>query len=155
MLPGNFVRPTSDISIRPIGKFLCEFGNVVEIPLEGVGNLHRGLGIPQLEDRVVVEGPVLGLLVLAPDLLALDAEDLHPDSPRCGHVVRDQLRGQRRVAHDHVVGARFGEHALRKVCREVVVNDEFAHDALNDPFNGLSVSLSAASGADAELDGRG
>lgn len=122
-----------------IGRYICinalrllfrELGDIVPVLLQAVRDLVCGLGIAQLQDRVVVEGPILSLLVLAPDLLAFDSEDLDSDTAWCGDVVRDELRGERRVAHDTVVAAGFREHALGEVRWEVVVDDKFAEDAL-------------------------
>lgn len=72
------------------------------------------------------------LLVFAPELLALNAEDLHPDAAWRGRVVGNNLRRQRRVAHDHVVGSWLCKHALREVGGEIIVDNEFAHHALRN-----------------------
>jgi hypothetical protein len=119
-----------DISIYALRLLLCKLGQVVPVALERVGNLVRRLGVPQLQDRVVVERPVLRLLVLAPDLLAFNAEDFHPDAARGGRVVGHDFGRQRGVAHDYVVGPGFLEHALGQVVGEIVVDDELAHYAL-------------------------
>lgn len=73
----------------------------------------------------------MGLLVLSPNLLSFDAEDLDSDSTWRRNVVRDELWGERRVAHDAIVGAGLREHALGEVRREVVVDDELAKDTLS------------------------
>lgn len=61
--------------------------------------------------------PVLCLHVLSPDLLTLDTEDLHSNSTRGRSSIGDDLWCERGVAHDHIVAAGFGEHALSKVSR--------------------------------------
>jgi hypothetical protein len=120
------------IGINTLRLLFSELRDVIPVLLQAVRDLVRGLGITQLQDRVVVEGPILSLLVLAPDLLAFDSEDLDSDAAWRGDVVRDELRGERGVAHDAVVAAGFREHALGEVRWEVVVDDELAEDALPD-----------------------
>jgi hypothetical protein len=120
------------VGIDTLGLLFSELGNVVPVLLQAVCDLVCGLGITELQDRVVVEGPILSLLVLSPDLLSFDPEDLDSDTAWCGDVVRDELRGERRVAHDAVVAAGLREHALGEMCWEVVVDDELAEDALSD-----------------------
>jgi hypothetical protein len=120
------------ISINALCLLFSELGDVVPVLLQAVCDLICGLGITQLQDRVVVEGPILSLLVLSPNLLAFDPEDLDSDTAWCGDVVRNKLRGERRVAHNAVVAAGFREHALGEMCWEVVVDDELAEDALSN-----------------------
>lgn len=130
MLPRQLPAQRSDIRIDPLTLLVRKRRQVIPVPLQRVCNLVRDLWRPQLQDRVVVERPVLRALVLAPYLLPLNAEDLHPDAARGGQVVREELGGEGGVAHDDVVGAWFGEHALGEVCGEVRVDREFADDAL-------------------------
>jgi hypothetical protein len=69
-------------------------------------------------------------LVLAPDLLSFDAENLHPKASWCGNIVGHDLGSERRVSHDDIVFSRLREHALREVRREVTVDFEFANNTL-------------------------
>ena len=130
MLPRQLPAQGRHIRIHPLTLLLRKRGQIIPIALKRIRNLIRRLGIAELQDGVVVKRPILRLLVLAPDLLALDAKDLHPDAARRGRVVGHDLRRERRVAHDYVVGARFSEHALGEIRGEVVVDDEFSHYAL-------------------------
>jgi hypothetical protein len=118
------------ISIDTLRLLLGKLWDVVPVLLQAIRDLVRGLGITQLQDRVVVECPILSLLVLAPNLLSFDSKNLDSDSARRGNVVRDELWGERRVAHDAVVGAGFCKHALGEVRWEVVVDDELSEDTL-------------------------
>lgn len=83
------------IRVHPLTLLVGKRREIVPVALEGVGNVVRGLGIAQLEDGVVVECPVLRLLVLAPELVALDTEDLHADASWGGDVVGDDFGGER------------------------------------------------------------
>jgi len=87
VLAGQAAAHCGDVCVDALTLLLCEGGQVVPVLLERVGNLVGDLGSAQLEDGVVVEGPILGLLVLAPDLLALDAKDLHADAARGRQVI--------------------------------------------------------------------
>lgn len=73
----------------------------------------------------------MGLLIFSPNLLTLDAEYLHTNASRSRHAIWDEKRQKRGVSHDAIVRAWLGEHALREVRRQLVMDDEFAHDALN------------------------
>ena len=130
MLTRQSTAISRNIRIDALALLLGKLGNIIPILLQTVRDLVRRLGIAQLEDRVVVHGPVLGLLVGAPDLFSFDAEELHANAAGRWCVVRNEFRGERRVAHDAVVAAGFREHALGKVRREVVVDDELANDTL-------------------------
>jgi len=130
MLPGQLPAQSRHVRIHPLTLLLRKRRQIIPIALQRVCNLICRLGIAQLQDGVVVKRPVLRLLVLAPEFLALDAKDLHSDAARRGRVVGHDFGRERRVAHDYVVGAWFGEHALGEVSGEVVVDDEFAHYAL-------------------------
>lgn len=118
------------IGINTLRLLFGELRNVVPVLLQAVGDLVRGLGITELQDRIVVEGPILGFLVLSPDLLSFDSEDLDSNAARRGNVIRHELRSERRVAHNAIVGTGFREHALGEVRWEVVMDNEFAEDAL-------------------------
>ena len=119
-----------NIRIDALALLLGKLGNIIPILLQTVRDLVRRLGIAQLENRVVVHGPVLCLLIGAPDLFSLHTEDLHADAARRGRVVWHELRGERRVAHDAVVAGGSGEHALGEMGWEVVVDGELADHAL-------------------------
>lgn len=118
------------VCVNALALLLSELWNVIPVPLQGVRNITRCLGITQLQNRIVVHCPILCLLVLSPDLLPLDTEDLDTDATRGGDIVRNQLRSERGVAHDTVINGRLCKHALSKMRREVVVNDEFADHTL-------------------------
>lgn len=118
------------IGINTLRLLFSEFRNVIPILLQTICDLVCSLGITQLEDRVVVHGPILSLLVLSPYLLAFDAEYLDTNAAWRGNVVRHDLWGERGVAHDAIVAAGLREHSLSEMRREVVVDDEFANDAL-------------------------
>lgn len=119
-----------NIRIDTLALFLGKLGNIIPILLQAVRDLVRRLGIAQLENRIIVHGPVLSLLVGAPDLFSLHAEDLHADAARRWRVVWYELRGERGVAHDAVVAGGSSEHALSEMGWEVVVDGEFADHAL-------------------------
>lgn len=78
---------SSNIGINPLRLLVRKRRQIIPVPLQRIGNLIRHLWRPELEDGVVVERPILGLLVLAPDLLALDTEDFHADAAGGGEVV--------------------------------------------------------------------
>jgi hypothetical protein len=118
------------IGVNPLGLLLGKLRDIVPVLLQAVCDLIRRLRITQLQDRVVVHRPVLGLLIGAPDLFSLNAKDLHADSTWCRRGVWNDLRGERGVAHDAVVAGGFREHALGEVRWEVFVDDELADDAL-------------------------
>jgi hypothetical protein len=118
------------IGVHTLRLLVRECWQVIPVSLEGVGNVVCCLWVSQLEDGVVVECPVLRLLVLAPDLLAFNAEDLHADASWCGEIVGKNLWCEGRVAHDDIVGAGLLEHSLGEMSWEVVVYDELAHDTL-------------------------
>lgn len=101
-----------DVSVHTLRLLLRKFRNVIPVPLQRIRNIVRGFRVAKLEDRVVVQSPVLGLLVLSPDLLALDAKDLDANATRSRNVVGHQLGRKGGVAHDAVVCAGLGEHAL-------------------------------------------
>jgi hypothetical protein len=119
-----------NIGINALGLLLCKLGNVIPILLQTVRNLVRRLRIAQLENRIIVHRPVLGLLIGAPDLFSFHAEKLHADAAWRRDIVWDELGSERGVAHDAVITGGFGEHALSKVGWEVAVYDEFANHAL-------------------------
>jgi len=77
MLPRQSTTHSSNIRIDPVALLLRKRSQVIPVALEGVGNIIRRLGIAQLENGVVVECPILGFVVFAPDLLAADTEDFH------------------------------------------------------------------------------
>lgn len=118
-----------DVRINSLGLLLGKRGQVIPVSLEGVGDLVCDLRCAELEDGVVVEGEILCLLILAPDLLAFDTEDLHADASWCGDIVGQQLRGQGGVSHDHIVGAGALEHALCEVGWELA-DDQLSNDTL-------------------------
>jgi hypothetical protein len=122
--------PTSHISIWSLTQIVGELVELIPVLLERVGNLVGSHWVPQLQDRVVVKRPILSLLVFPPKLLAFDTEDLDSNTSRRSYVVGDQLRSERGVSHDHVVLSGLREHALGKVCREVVVDLDLADDTL-------------------------
>jgi len=130
MLARQLATIGSYVSIDALRLLFSEFGDVVPVLLQAICDLVRSLGIAQLQDRVVVHSPILSLLVLSPDLLSFNPEDLDSNTAWRGNVVRDDFWGERRVAHDAIVATGFREHALGKVRREVVVDDEFADDTL-------------------------
>ena len=119
-----------NVRIDALRLLLSKLGNIVPILLQTVRDLVRRLRIAQLEDRVVVHGPVLGLLISAPDLFSFHAEDLHADAARRRRVVRHELWGERGVAHDAIVACRSCEHALGEMGWEVVSDGELADNAL-------------------------
>lgn len=129
MLTRQSTAVCGDICINALALLFRKLGNIIPVLLQAVCNLVRGLGIAQLEDWIVVHGPVLGLLISSPDLFSFYAEDLHSDAAGRRHVVRDELGSERGVAHDAVVAGGLGEHALGEVWWEVVVDGEFADHA--------------------------
>lgn len=104
-----------NVGVYTLRLLLGKLWEIVPVALQCVGDVVCGLRVAKLENGVVVEGPVLRLLVLAPELLALDAEDLHPDPPGCRRVVRHDLGRERGVTHDDVVHAWLLEHALSEM----------------------------------------
>lgn len=130
MLSRQLTPQRRHIRIHPLRLLCAKRFQIIPIPLQRIRNIKRRLRIPQLKDRVIIKRPVLRLLVLAPDLFALDAEDLHPDAARGGDVVRHDFWCERRVPHYHVVGSGSREHALCEVRGEVGMDDEFAGYAL-------------------------
>jgi hypothetical protein len=118
------------VGIDSLGLLLGKLRDIVPVLLQTICDLIRRLWITQFQDRIVVHRPVLGLLISAPDLFSLNAKDLHADSTWRRRGVRDDLRGERRVAHDAVVAGGLREHALGEVWWEVLVDDELADDAL-------------------------
>ena len=130
MLTRQSTAISGNICIDALALLLSELRNIIPILLQTVRDLVCRLGIAQLEDRIVVHGPVLGFLISAPDLFSLHAEDLHANAARRWRVVWYELRGERRVAHDAVVAGGPGEHALSEMGWEVVVDGEFADHAL-------------------------
>lgn len=98
------------------------------ILLQAVSDVVCRLWITQLQNRIVVECPVLCLLVLTPDLLALDAKDLHANSSWCWDMIGHDLWCERGVPHDHVIYSWTLEHALSQMWCEIVMYDELAHD---------------------------
>ena len=75
MLSRQSTPHSSDIRIDPLPLLLCKRRQIIPVPLQRIRNIIRRLRIAQLEDRVVVECPVLGFVVFAPDFLAGDTED--------------------------------------------------------------------------------
>ena len=130
MLTRQSTAISGNICIDALALLLSELRNIIPILLQTVRDLVRRLGIAQLQNRIVVHGPVLSFLIGAPYLFSLHAEDLHADAARRWRVVRYELRCERGVAHDAVVAGRFGEHALSEMGREVVMDGEFADHAL-------------------------
>ena len=120
----------SNIRINALGLLLGKLGNIIPILLQAVRDLVRRLGVAQLKDRIVVHGPVLSLLIGAPDLFSFHAEDLHANATRRWRVVRHELWGEGGVAHDAIVGSGSSEHALGEMGWEVLVHDELANHAL-------------------------
>jgi hypothetical protein len=120
-----------NIRVHALRLLLCKRAQVVPVALQRIRNVVRRLGVSQLQNGIVVERPVLCLFVFAPEFLALDAKDLHPDATWGWRVVGHDFGRERRVAHDYVVGSWLLEHALSEVLREVVVDREFAHYALH------------------------
>ena len=119
-----------NIRIDALALLLGKLGNIIPILLQTVRDLVRRLGIAQLQNRIVVHGPVLSFLIGAPYLFSLHAEDLHADAARRWRVVRYELMCERGVAHDAVVACGSGEHALGEMRWEVVVDGELADHAL-------------------------
>lgn len=130
MLRWNCGRPTSNISIISTFEVVGKFVQLVPVLLQRVGDLVRVFWCSEFQNWIIVHRPVLSLLVLTPNLVALDAEDLHADTTRCGHIVCNQLGGERGVSHNHVVCARLLEHALRQMLGEIVLDYELANHAL-------------------------
>jgi hypothetical protein len=118
------------VGIDSLGLLLGKLRDIIPVLLQTVCDLIRGLRVTQFQDRVVVHRPILGLLIGAPDLFSLNAKDLHADSTWCRRGVWNDLRGERRVAHDAVVAGGLGKHALGEVWWEVFVDDELADDTL-------------------------
>jgi len=75
MLPRQSTPHSSNIRIDSLSLLLRKRAQVIPVALERVCDIIRRLWIAQLEDWVVIECPVLGLVVCAPDLFAFDAED--------------------------------------------------------------------------------
>jgi len=75
MLPRQSTPHSSNIRIDSLSLLLCKCAQVIPVALEGICDIIRRLWIAQLQNGVVVECPVLGLVVCAPDLFAFDAED--------------------------------------------------------------------------------
>jgi hypothetical protein len=121
---------SGNIRIDALGLLLGKLRNVIPVLLQTVRDLVRRLGIAQLENRVVVHGPVLGLLISAPDLFSFYAEDLHADAARRWRVVRYELWGERGITHDAIIACGPGEHALGEMGWEVVADGELANNAL-------------------------
>ena len=130
VLLGELAALCGDVGIDTLGLLVCKLGEVVPVSLQGIGNLVCCLRISELKDGIVVEGPVLGLLVLAPDLLSFNTKDLQADAARRRDVIRNDFRSQRGVAHDAVVGAGRLKHALREVLWEVTMDGQSANDTL-------------------------
>lgn len=130
MLTRQLTSVRGNISIDTLSLLLSKLRNIIPVLLQTVCNLIRRLGITQLQDRVVVHRPVLSLLIGAPDLLSFDAKYLHANAAWRGHVVRDELRSERGVAHNAVIASGLCEHALGKVWWEIVVDNEFTNHAL-------------------------
>ena len=84
-----------NVRVDTLSLLLGKLGNIIPVLLQTVRDLVRRLGIAQLEDRIVVHGPVLSLLISTPDLLSFHAEDLHANAARRWCVVRYQLWGER------------------------------------------------------------
>lgn len=146
MLPWQLPAHSCYIGIHSFRLLFREGWQVIPVSLKRVCNLVGGLGVAKLEDGVVVEGPVLRLFVLSllmhwldahalnihltyPDLLALNAKDLHADSSWRWNVVGNKLRREGRVSHDNIITSRPFEHALSKMWRQFW-HVEFAHHAL-------------------------
>ena len=118
------------LSVRTLTHLLGESWDIIKVPLQRLSDLIGVFGRAKLKDGVVVESPVLSVLVLTPDLLALDAEDLHADTTGESDVVGGQLGKEGGVAHDDIVSTWVLEHALLEVLGEVVVDDEASGNAL-------------------------
>lgn len=110
--------------------FFCKLRDIIPVALERISDVVCGLRVTEFQNGIVVKRPVLCLLVLSPDLLTFDAEDLHANATRGGRVVRNDLRCERRVAHNDIVYAGLLKHALSEVLGQLVVDDELAHNAL-------------------------
>lgn len=130
VLLGELAALCGDVRIDTLGLLVRKFREIVPVSLQGIGNLVCCLRISELEDGIVVEGPVLGLPVLAPDLFSFNTKDLQADTTRCRNVVRNDLWSQRGVAHNAVVGAGRLKHALREVLWEVTMDGQSANDTL-------------------------
>lgn len=120
----------SNIGIDSLLLLLCKLRKIIPVSLKRICDLMCSLWVAQLQNRVVVECPVLGLLVLPPDLLALDSKDLHSNTAWSGYVIGNELWSQGGVTHDHIVLTGLGEHALCEVWWKIVFDSELAHYAL-------------------------
>lgn len=111
-------------------KILGKLWNIIPVLLQAVRNLASRNRCPQLQDRIVVHSEILSLLVLAPDLLAFDAEELNADTSWRGNVVGHELRSEGGVAHNAVISGRLLEHALREVGWEILLDSELSDNTL-------------------------
>ena len=130
MLVGDAGRGAGYLLVVPAPQVLGKLVQLIPVFLERFCDLVCCLGCPQLENGIVIERPILSHFVFTPDLLALNAEDLHANASRSRDVVGNELGSERGVAHDHIVLARLREHALGEMLGEVVVYLELADDAL-------------------------
>lgn len=130
MLTRQLATISGHIRIDALGLLLGKLGDIIPVLLQAVRDLVRCLWIPQFENRIIVHGPVLGLLIGAPDLLSFHAEDLHADAARRWRVVRYELWSERGVAHDAVVRGGSSEHALSEMGWKILMDDELANHTL-------------------------
>lgn len=91
MLSRQLTPISRNICIDPLGLLLGKLGQFIPIPFQAIRDVICRLGISQLQDGIIVESPILGILILTPDLVTLDAEDLEPNTSWCRHVVRDEF----------------------------------------------------------------
>ena len=119
-----------DIGIDTFLLLIYKCWEVVPVTFQGICNFVCNFGISEFQDRVVVHGPILSLLVFAPKFLSFNAKDLHTNTTGSRDVVWKELGCQGGIAHDDIVGPRLLEHALGQVCWQIVVDFECAHYAL-------------------------
>jgi len=81
----------SEVSIGTFGHFVAKLIKGIPVPFKRVRDLIGSFGVAKFENGIVVECPVLGTFVLAPNLLSFDTEDFHANSARRWDIVRDQL----------------------------------------------------------------
>lgn len=117
------------ISIDTLRLLIRKRWKVIPISLKRISDIVCSLWITEFQDGVVVEGPILGIFVFTPDLLAFDSKDLHADSSWSGNVIWKKFGCQGGISHDHVVAARLSEHALCEMWRQVLVDNELSHNA--------------------------
>jgi len=79
------------VSVHSLRLLVCKSWKVIPVTLKRVGNIVSGIWVAKLENRVIIQRPVLSILVLTPNLLSLNTKDLDANAARSRYIVGEEL----------------------------------------------------------------